>query len=98
LISAEDKFGNRNLVYLKYLFIAAFFVGLLLVWLLSFYLSKQALLPLDVFKDKVLNISENNLSTRLETTEKKDEISELTSAFNTMIARIDNSFQYQKSF
>jgi len=98
LISAEDTFGNRNLIYLKYLFIAAFIVGLFLVWFLSFYLSKQALLPLDVFKNKVQNISENNLNSRLETTERKDEISELTSAFNTMIARIDNSFQYQKSF
>ena len=98
LISAEDRFGNRNLAYLKYLFIAAFIVGLLLVWFLSFYLSKQGLLPLDVFKNKVLDITENNLSTRLELVSRKDEISELTSAFNTMIARIDNSFQYQKSF
>jgi two-component system sensor histidine kinase ArlS len=98
LISAEDKFGNRNLVYLKYLFIAAFLVGLILVWFLSFYTSKQALYPLDEFKTKVQNISENNLSTRLENTGKKDEISALTSAFNTMIERIDKSFQYQKSF
>ena len=66
LISAEDTFGNRNLVYLKYLFIAAFIVGIFLVWFLSFYLSKQALLPLDVFKSRVQTISENNLSTRLE--------------------------------
>ena len=44
------------------------------------------------------NISENNLSTRIENSGKKDEISELTAAFNTMIERIDKSFQYQKSF
>ena len=98
LISAEDKFGNRNLVFLKYLVIVAFLAGLILVWLLSFYFSTQALLPLDVFKSKVQNISENNLSTRIETSGKKDEISELTAAFNTMIERIDKSFQYQKSF
>jgi two-component system sensor histidine kinase ArlS len=98
LISAEDKFGNRNLVFLKYLVIVAFLAGLILVWLLSFYFSKQALLPLDIFKDKVQNISENNLSTRIENNGKKDEISELTAAFNTMIERIDKSFQYQKSF
>ena len=98
LISAEDKFGNRNLIFLKYLVIVAFLAGLILVWFLSFYFSKQALLPLDVFKNKVQNISENNLSTRLDYTGKKDEISELTAAFNTMIERIDKSFQYQKSF
>lgn len=98
LISAEDKFGNRNLQFLKYLVIIAFMAGLILVWLLSFYFSKQALLPLDVFKNKVQNISENNLSTRLENTGKRDEISELSAAFNTMIERIDKSFQYQKSF
>lgn len=98
LISAEDKFGNRNLVYLQYLFTGAFVIGLLLVWLLSFYLSKEALTPLDVFKGRVQNISENNLSARIEDSGRKDEISELTRAFNTMIDRIDKSFQYQKSF
>ncbi len=98
LISAEDKFGNRNLTFLKELVIVAFLAGVILVWLLSFYFSKQALYPLDVFKNKVQNISENNLSTRLENTGKRDEISELTAAFNTMIERIDKSFQYQKSF
>jgi signal transduction histidine kinase len=99
LISAEDKFGNRNLVYLKYLFIGAFILGVLLVWTLSFYTSQKALKPLDDFKDEVQNISENNLSKRLkESGEKKDEISALTSAFNLMIERIDRSFQYQKSF
>jgi len=98
LISAEDKFGNRNLVYLKYLFLGAFVVGLILVWVLSFYLSKEALTPLDVFKSNVQKISENNLSTRIEDKGRKDEISELTRAFNMMIDRIDKSFQYQKSF
>ena len=98
LISAEDKFGNRNLVYLKYLFLAAFVIGLVLVWILSFYLGKEALTPLDIFKSKVQNISENNLSTRIEDTGRKDEITELTRAFNLMIDRIDKSFQYQKSF
>lgn len=98
LISAEDKFGNRNLVYLKYLFMGAFVIGLVLVWILSFYLSKEALTPLDVFKNKVQDISENNLSTRIEDKGRKDEISELTRAFNMMIDRIDKSFQYQKSF
>jgi len=98
LISAEDKFGNRNLVYLKYLFFAAFFVGLVMVWILSFLLSKRALTPLDIFKSKVQNISENNLSTRIEDNGRKDEITELSRAFNMMIDRIDKSFQYQKSF
>jgi len=98
LISAEDKFGNRNLVYLKYLFFAAFVIGFLMVWILSFLLSKRALTPLDVFKSKVQDISENNLSTRIEDTGRKDEITELTRAFNMMIDRIDKSFQYQKSF
>ena len=98
LISAEDQSGNRLLIYLKYLFIAAFIVGLVMVWLLSFYTSKRALLPLDVFKNKVQNISENNLSARLTDSRNRDEISALTSAFNMMIERIDKSFQYQKSF
>jgi signal transduction histidine kinase len=98
LISAEDQSGNRLLKYLKYLFIAAFLAGLVAVSVLSFYTSKRALLPLDIFKNRVQNISESNLSTRLKDAGRKDEISALTSAFNMMIERIDKSFQYQKSF
>jgi len=98
LISAEDKFGKRNLDFLKYLIIIVFFVGVVMVWALSFYFSKRALLPLDVFKDEVQNISENNLSIRLKDTGRRDEISALTTAFNIMIERIDKSFRYQKSF
>ena len=98
LVSAEDKFGNRNLVYLKYLFITAFLLGLILVWALSFYLSKEALSPLDTFRQNVLAVTENNLSSRIEDTGQKDEIAELTRAFNIMIDRIERSFQYQKSF
>jgi hypothetical protein len=47
LVSAEDKYGNRKLNYLRYLLLGAFFTGTALVWILSFYLSKKSLYPLD---------------------------------------------------
>ena len=98
LVAGEDTYGNNKLNFLRYLALFTFIGGLILVWLLSQYFSKRALLPLDQFKKNVQNITETNLSTRLKTTNQKDEISELTTAFNFMLDRIDRSFQYQKSF
>jgi predicted permease len=43
LISAEDQYGNTKLANLKYILLTAFFISTILVWILSFYLSKKVL-------------------------------------------------------
>lgn len=96
--AAKDKYGKRKLIFLQYTAVAAFFVALILVWYLSFYLSKQALKPLDKFKSQITLISENNLNTPLDLPEKENEITELSRIFNSMLERIQKSFSFQKNF
>ncbi|MEI6945807.1 HAMP domain-containing protein [Paraflavisolibacter sp. H34] len=98
LVSAEDKYGNRKLHYLKYLLTGAFLIGTALVWILSFYLSKQSLYPLDRVRSRIQEITGQNLNTRLPTTGREDEINALSQSFNQMMDRIDQAYQRQKEF
>lgn len=96
--AANDKYGKRKLVFLQYTAFAAFLIALIIVWYLSFYLSKQALKPLDKFKSQITLISENNLNTPLELPKRENEITELSRIFNSMLERIQKSFSFQKNF
>ena len=98
LISAEDKYGNSKLNYLKYLLLGAFLLGTAAVWMLSFYLSKKSLRPLDIVTRKIQEITDKNLKTRLEEQERQDEIHALSYSFNQMMDRIDKAYSRQKEF
>jgi len=98
LVSAEDKSGNSKLRFLQYLLIGAFIASSSLVWFLSFYVSKRGLLPLDRFRHNIINITDKNLNKRLPERKNKDEISELSNAFNQMLERIDSAYNRQKEF
>lgn len=98
LVKAEDKYGFRKLQYLKYLLIGSFLISNIIVWALSFYLSKISLGPLDIVTNKIKEISEKNLNVRLIESKNRDEIYALTNSFNQMIDRIEKSYKKQKEF
>lgn len=98
LISARDTYGNRKLVYLKYLLLGAFASGILLVGLLSFSVSKKSLEPLDVFRQQIQEIAENELTIRLPKARREDEINALANSFNQMMDRIDQAYARQRDF
>ena len=98
LISGQDKYGKRKLVYLKYLLIAASVIGSALVWMLSFYVSRKALQPFNTLSNHILDITEKTLNIRLPEKKKSDEINRLSSSFNQMMSRIDSSYNNQKAF
>lgn len=98
LVAAEDKYGKRKLNYLKYLLAGAFVVSTSLIWLLSFYLSKKSLAPLDKVRKQIQDITDKNLNTRLNASDSEDEISALSHSFNQMMDRIDKAYNRQKEF
>lgn len=98
LVKAEDKYGFSKLIYLRYLLIGSYIISNLLVWGLSFYLSKISLSPLDDVTNKIKEITEKNLNVRLSVKKNKDEISALSTSFNQMIDRIEKSYKKQKEF
>ncbi|WP_207531866.1 ATP-binding protein [Desertivirga arenae] len=98
LVSAEDKYGNNKLLYLRYLLIVASIVSVTSVWLLSFYLSKRSLAPLDRFRKDIQEITDKNLNKRLTEPVEDSEIKALSYSFNQMMDRINSAYQSQKAF
>jgi signal transduction histidine kinase len=59
---------------------------------------KKAMSPLSLFHQKIKNINENNLDTRIESKTTKNEIDLIANEFNFMMDRIEISYQKQKEF
>ncbi len=98
LVAAEDKYGFRKLLFLRYLLIATCLVGTALVWIFSIYGIRNMLKPLLMFQQKITNISDQNLNMRLEETNSLNEINLMTRAFNQMMNRIENAYMKQQEF
>ena len=64
----------------------------------TYFLTKKTLTPLQKLTSEVSQIQAQNLSTQLAVPDSKDEIAQLTSSFNEMLARLDNAFSTQKQF
>src|ERR1017187_8836021 len=69
-------------------------LGLLGGW----WLTRRALAPVTKLTDAVEKIHEKNLGEKIPRTHNGDELDRLTEVFNTMTARLDNSFQRTREF
>jgi two-component system, OmpR family, sensor histidine kinase ArlS len=98
LVKAEDRYGHRHLLFLRYLLLGAFFIGTISVVILAQSLSGRILLPLKQIQQRITNISEKKLHIRLEEKRNNDEMDKLAQAFNEMMDRIDTSYKQQKEF
>jgi len=72
----------------------AVILGLLGGW----WLTRRALAPVTKLTDTVEKIHEKNLGEKIPRTGNGDELDRLTEVFNTMTARLDNSFQRIREF
>ncbi|HZH66163.1 MAG TPA: histidine kinase dimerization/phospho-acceptor domain-containing protein [Flavisolibacter sp.] len=97
-VSAEDKYGNRNLHFLKFVLIGASLAGTVAIWLIAFLLSKKTLKPLDVLRKQMQDTTTKNLTRRVGEPRQNDEIKALSQSFNQMLDRIDKAYKSQKDF
>jgi len=95
---AYDKYGYKKLDNLFETSVLVFFITLPLLYFLALYFSKKALEPITDITEKANLISGSNLHLRLDVTEGKDELNTLSQTFNTMLTRLENSFDSQKQF
>lgn len=98
LISATDDYGKRKLLFLRYTLIVSYILFTCICWVLTSFMVRKAMNPLSLFHQKIKNINENNLDTRIESKSNKDEIDLIASEFNFMMDRIEISYQKQKEF
>jgi len=98
LISATDNYGKKKLLFLRYTLIISYIFFTCVCWILTSFMVKKAMNPLHAFHQKIKNINENNLDTRIESKSTKDEIDLIADEFNFMMDRIEVSYQRQKEF
>ncbi|MHC0443024.1 sensor histidine kinase [Flavobacterium sp. 3-210] len=98
LISATDDYGKRKLIFLRYTLVVSYIFFTCICWVLTSFMVKKAMNPLHVFHQKIKNINENNLDTRVESKSNKNEIDLIANEFNFMMDRIEISYQKQKEF
>ena len=87
---------TKNLFLTKGLIVTGIII--LLSSICTYFISRQALLPLRELSQEVNKIEVQNLSEALEVPASNDEISNLTNSFNKMLARLNEAFTAQKQF
>jgi len=98
LISAKDDYGKRKLLFLRYTLIISYVFFTCICWVLTSFMVKKVMNPLSIFHQKIKNINENNLDTRVSLKDNKNEIDLIANEFNFMMDRIEISYQKQKEF
>jgi signal transduction histidine kinase len=98
LASAIDLYGLRKLENLKMLLVLSLFISIIITIIAGRFYSRQALLPISKVIKNVENITASNLNSRVDEGNKKDEIALLAITFNTMLERLESSFEIQKNF
>jgi two-component system, OmpR family, sensor histidine kinase ArlS len=98
IASAEDIYGFRNLNFLKIILFTGILASALISILLGLFLAGRALKPISMIIDQAKKISAQRLDLRLKTGNNKDELAQLSVAFNEMLERLDKSNELQKTF
>lgn len=98
MVSAQDRYGASKLQYLRNILIGFLALTPVLLLLGGTFLASRALAPIRNIVDQVSRISSQNLNTRVFTKSERDEIAELASQFNQMLARLEDAFALNKSF
>lgn len=96
--AAYDGYGYANLKELKNILIAISFTGLSILIIVGFLLARSALAPVSAIVKEVESITASRIHRRLPVAVKKDELGELSTAFNRLLDRLEESFQNQKMF
>jgi signal transduction histidine kinase len=98
IAKAYDQYGLAKQDKLKQNLTWAWLGGVLLVFGLSLYYTKEALNPIKKVIDQVEKIGFQNLKKRVRAGKDKDEIWSLANTFNGMLERLSAAFDSQKSF
>jgi len=73
-------------------------IGIFCAFLIGQYISRRMLKPMEAIREAAERISIEDLSQRISTEGPDDEMKELTVTFNSMIDRLETSFQKQNQF
>jgi signal transduction histidine kinase len=95
---AQDDSGNKTLARLQAILLTVLVISLIVIIIAGRFYVDKSLQPINNLIAKVNLIGVTNLSERIETGNRTDEIAKLSKAFNSMLNRMEAAFQSQKLF
>lgn len=98
VIAAYDDDKVQWLAKLRLILFFSFVASVVLVLIVGYTLSLQLVGSIRRLSDQIKDISSGDLSLRLNYKSGKDELAELTATINSLLARLQHSFQTQSSF
>lgn len=96
--ASYDKEGLEKLEQLKFILIVSFVTGSLITLLSGLIFSARLVTPIQKITHEVKEISSQNMSRRIATSDTRDELYELSSTFNDLLSRLQSSFEIQRRF
>ena len=97
-VSALDEDGLERLKKLKELLVISLIAGIVIAFILGYAFALRLIKPIARMTRQTNLITSNNLSQRIETGDKKDELYHLASTLNLLLDRLQESFQIQRRF
>lgn len=97
-VSAKNYYATHHLVFLRNIIVAGLLFILLVIIGISVYFTKHIYDPIRNITDKVNTISTNNIHLRLEELSSDDEVNTLVSTFNSLLDRMETTFETHKNF
>ena len=98
LATAIDRIGENALEQLKRILLLSGLAGIIITLLTGYFFSINLLRPLTRINTEMNEISLQNISRRIAVNNKKDELSQLIKTFNSLLERLEVSFNNQKRF
>jgi signal transduction histidine kinase len=98
IITAVDKVGMRVLRNLRTIITLSIMGAIIVVSILSYYISKRLIWPISKKIHKANTIGGSNLHERLNVYNPDDELGEMAIAFNKLLDRLEGAFNMQKLF
>lgn len=96
--AAYDQYGITNMIALRNLLIWFSIVGISLLGLAGYILARLAFAPVKMLSDEAENITAKDINKRLPVKDDRDEVGELSIAFNRLLDRLEKAFKSQKMF
>jgi len=98
IATAFDQTGRNALQQLERILLLSGLAGVLITMLVGYFFSIKLLRPLGHINTEMNEISFQNISHRIAVSNKKDELNQLAITFNSLLERLETSFNNQKSF
>jgi signal transduction histidine kinase len=98
IVSADNYYNAQHFASLRTIFVLSILGVSLLTLIISVFFSRRVFTPVKEISRRVKDISSQSLHLRLTPRKGNDEITELETTFNTMLDRLETSFETQNNF